>query len=42
MEDDASLGEERLEIAVLNEGDHEEKESDGEEQQAGERVGDLD
>ncbi|CAL9056415.1 unnamed protein product [Musa banksii] len=42
MEEDAALGEEGLEVAVLDEGHHEEEEADGEEQQAGEGVRGLD
>lgn len=39
MEDRAALGEEALELAISDEGDHEEQEADREEEQAGERVG---
>ncbi|KAG0456107.1 hypothetical protein HPP92_023895 [Vanilla planifolia] len=42
MEQDATLGEEGLEIAVLDERDHEEEETNGEEKQAGEGIGGLD
>jgi len=42
VEEDASFGEEGLKVAVTDEGDHEEEEPDGEEEEAGEGVGDLD
>lgn len=39
MEERAALGEEALELAISDEGDHEEQEPDREEEQPGERVG---
>lgn len=42
VEEDASLGEEGLEGAVLDKGDHEEEEADGEEEEASEGVRGLD
>lgn len=42
MEKHAALGEEGLEVTVLDEGDHEEKESNNEEQQPRKRIRGLD
>lgn len=42
MEQRAAFREEVLEITIPNEGNHEEEESDGDEEQAGEGIGGLD
>lgn len=42
VEEDAALGKKSLEVAILDEGYHEEEKADGEEEEAGEGIGDLD